>query len=744
MTDEFKRVSLWSAGCGSHGGCGAKVYLDKNGKVLKIEGDETHPWNQGRLCPKGMAITQYMYHPDRVLYPLKRAGERGEGKWTRITWDEACDTIEKRFKEIRDKYGAESVIFCQGTGRDIGGPITYLMYSYGSPNWVQVGLGGQACYTPRLGTMFSTQGDYTVVDCSQFLEKRYQDPEWRPPELIIIWGQNPSIGCSDAFYLPWIVDCMKRGSKIIVIDPRVTWYATRAEMFLQIRPQTDGALALGMLNVIINEGLYDKEFVDRWTYGFDELKQRVQQYPPDKVAEITWIPEEQIIAAARLFARAKPAAIHWGVPIDHCPQSTVVAQAINHLWVITGNVDIPGGMVIARPSHGVVSYPYSTEQMVELYGEQLVKKLSEKRIGASRYPMVKNFRAWVQPDVLIEQMETGKPYPIKGAWIQTSNILGGQAGDSRRHYNALKKLDFIVMSDIFHNPTSEALADIFLPAACSIEGDTIRSWWTPLQISPKVTQVGECKSNWETNLTLAKRLALNPIPYETVRDLFDDRLKTANLSFDKLLAKGGWEMCPEGPTRPYRRYEKGLLRKDGKPGFNTPTGKIELWSKRFEEWGLDPLPYYEEPIESPVATPELWKDYPLMLNAGRRYPNFFHSEHRNIPWLREISPDPTVEIHPQTAEEFGVSNGEWVFVEGKRGKIKAKTFVTPTIHPKVVAVGHGWWLPEMEGKEPTLFGTWEYNVNNLIPMDTQSRSGFGGAAYRQCLCKISKIKDGKE
>ena len=223
--------TLWSAGCGSHGGCGCEIFV-KDGKVTRVEGDPNHPFNQGRLCAKGLALPQYMYHPDRVTHPLKRVGERGEGKWKQITWDEAYDTIEKKMKDIRSKYGAESVIFCQGTGRDIGGAITFLMYAYGSPNWVQVGLAGHACYTPRLGAMYATHGHYAVADCSQFLEKRFEDQEYVLPKYIIIWAQNPSAGCHDGFYGHWIIDCMKRGSKLIVIDPRSTWFSSRAEFHI--------------------------------------------------------------------------------------------------------------------------------------------------------------------------------------------------------------------------------------------------------------------------------------------------------------------------------------------------------------------------------------------------------------------------------------------------------------------------------------------------------------------------------
>ena len=737
--EKIVRTSVWSAGAGCHGGCGVKVYV-KDGKVVKVEGDENHPWNQGRLCPRALAMTQYMYHPDRVKYPLRRVGERGEGKWERISWDEAYDTIEKKFKDIRDKYGAESVIFVQGTGRDIGGPITLLMYSYGSPNWVQLGLSGHSCYSPRLVAMKATQGDYSVLDASQFLEKRYDDPQWTPPKVIIVWAQSPTTTCPDGFHGHWIIDCMKRGSELIVIDPRVNWVASRARIHLQIRPGTDGALALGMLNVIINEELYDQEFVEKWTFGFDELKKRVQEYPPEKVADITWVPKDKIIEAARLYANSKPAAIQWGEPIDAAPQGDVVAQAITDLWCITGNVDVPGGNVIARNSHGVVPYPFSRDEMMQLYGEELFIKLSEKRIGAQRYPAFKNFRAWASPDMVLEQMETGQPYPIKAAWIQTNNVLESSA-DPWRHYQALKKLDFIVMVDLFQNPTSMALADIFLPAATFAEKESLRAWWAPLAVIVKAVEVGECKSDWEINLELAKRLSTKPVTYKTIKELFDERLKVAGTSYDELAKKGSWEYPPEGPSKPYHRHEKGLLRKDGKPGFDTATGKVELYSKLYEEWGLDPLPYYEEPEEGPISTPELWKKYPLILNSGRRSPVYFHSEHRQIPWLREIEPDPTVEIHPQTANELGIVDGEWVYIENQRGRVKSKAKVTPTILPNVVAPTHSWWLPETEGKEPHLFGVWEYNINNLIPACTQGRSGWGGAGYRRFLCRITKIKD---
>lgn len=741
--ERIVKTTVWSAGAGCHGGCGVKLYV-KDNKVIKVEGDEDHPYNHGRLCSRCLALTQYMYHPDRIIYPLKRAGEQGEGKWQRITWEEAYDTCEKKLKEIRDKYGAESVIFCQGTGRDIGGPITFLMYNYGSPNWVQLGLVGHSCATPRMASQVFTHGENTHADCAEFFEKRYDDPRYKVPKVIINWAKGVANGCTDAFFTHWIVDCMKRGSRLIVVDPRTPWIATRADIHLQVRPGTDGALAMGMLNVIINEKLYDKEFVDNWCYGFEELKKRVQEYPPKRAAEITWVQEEQIIAAARMFAKAKPAFIQWGQPLDSNPQTTTIAQAITQIFTITGNLDVPGGMIPTRSPFGVQSYPIDHRSLIGMYGEEFVKKLAEKRIGCDKYPMFKNFRGWAQPDVCLEQLETAKPYPIKGAWIQTSNILGGQAADPKRHYNALKKLEFIVVVDLFHNPTTMALADIVLPAATFPEKESMFTLNSILGVTVKAVDGGECKSDWEINLEMAKRLSQKPINFKTVKEYLDDRLKPCGHTHDEIANKGSWlvEPTPPGGKRtPYYRYEKGLLRKDGQPGFETPTGKVELWSKKYEEWGLDPLPYFEEPPESPVSTPELYKEYPLILMGGRRSPVFMHSEHRMIPWLREIDPDPIVEIHPTTAEDLGVIDGEWVFIENKRGRIKAKAKVTLVAHPKVVTCCHGWWLPETIGKAPYFFGAFEYNVNNLIPTGTQGRSGYGGATYRNCLCRIIKIKD---
>lgn len=738
------KMGAWSAGPGCHGGCGVKVFVQA-GKVIKVEGDEDHPFLNGRLCPRALALTQYMYHPDRLRYPQKRVGERGEGKWQQISWDEAFDTCESRLREIRDKYGAESIVFGQGTGRDAGGPIIFLAYAYGSPNWTLFGLSGLACFTPRLAAMHQIEGDATFPDAGQFFPLRYNDPEWQAPKVMISWARHlAGSQCTDHYFSGhWVVDMMKRGTKLIVIDPVCTWEASRAELWLQIRPGTDAALALGMLHVIINEGLYDKNFVSRWTHGFDELKVRVQEYPPDVVERITWVPKEKIVAAARLYATSKPAAIRFGQPLDSNAEATSTIHALTCLWSVTGNLDVPGGNVISRPPFGVTIYPYSTQEVVQLYGQEFVDKMNQKRIGADVYPLVKNFRSWATPDLVLKQMETGKPYPIKGLWCQTNNFMANTAQDPRRHYEAVRKLDFNVVVDTFMTPTAQAIADLVLPAATFPEKDSVFTTGIPINAIQKVVTVDECRSDWEINFELAKRLSPDSVPWKNVRELFTHRLKPAGLTFEELCAKTA-VLAPKGDpsgTAPYRRHEQGLLRADGKPGFRTPTGKVELYSTVFKSYGLDPLPFHKEPLESPASTPDLWKEFPLIMITGRRNGVMFHSEHRQIPWLREINPDPIVEIHPATAKALGIENGNWVWIEGVRGRFKRIARLTPTLHRQIVHAQHGWWLPETDGTAPNFYGIWDLNQNQLIPMGHQSSSGFGGALTKTMLCRIAKVKD---
>jgi anaerobic selenocysteine-containing dehydrogenase len=803
------RTTTWSAGPGCHGGCGVRAYI-KDGKLVKIEGDPEHPWNQGRLCARCLAMTQYVDHPDRLTRPMKRVGERGEGRWQDISWEEAFNLIEKEMKKIRAEFGPESVIFSMGTGRDIGAWICMLAYAYGSPN-VMFALSGIACYSPRIAAVDTMQGDYCVLDAAQWLPQRYDDPGYKVPECIIVWGYNIPSSCPDNVFGHWIIDLMKRGTKIIAIDPRLSWFASRARKWLRLRPGTDGALAMGFLNVIINEGLYDREFVTKWTnathlvrgdngkllrendlveggspekfvvwdtawqrpviwdshnvefkrdgvapalegeFTLDLLDgqklavktvwtafcERVNQYPVEQVSKITWVPRRDIVEAARFYARSKPAAIHWGVPIDMTPAITPTAQAIAALWCITGNLDVPGGNVISRYAFDAVAYALpGSKGIIKLDSEEADKK----RIGADRYGPLKNFIWRAQTDLVLEQIFSGEPYPIKGMWIQTCNPVANTGLEPGRWAEAIKKLDFVVAVDLFMTPTTQ-LADVVLPAASFLEKDGIRSWWVPLQSINKAISVGECRPDVEINFELARRFDPN-FRWNSIHQLFDEIIAPSGMTFKELQEKG-WAFPPEGhPSAPYHRFAKGLLRPDKRPGFQTPSGKIELYSSLREGWGLEPFVHYEEPPFTPLSQPELYREYPLVLSTGRRSPAYFHSEHRNIPWLRRIEPDPLVEIHPDTAGSLHIDDGEWVWVENWLGRCQLKAKVTPVVPRWMVMTSHGWWFPEKAGEGPSLFGVWESNVNQLIPMGCQGKDGLG-APIKHLLCRLTKV-NGRE
>ena len=799
------RTTTWSAGPGCHGGCGVLAHI-KDGKLVKIEGDPDHPWNQGRLCARVLAMTQYVDHPDRLRQPLKRVGERGEGKWEPIPWDEAFDLIEKKMDAIRKEHGPESMLFNAGTGRDIYPWICMLAYAYGSPN-VMFGLTGNACYGPRLAAVNTVQGDFAVFDAAQWFPDRYDDPRYEVPECMIVWGYNIHATCPDNLFGHWIVDLMKRGTQIISVDPRLSWFGSRAKYRLPLRPGSDPALAMGLLNVVINEDLYDHAFVEKWTNSphliredtgrllrendidkqgsranfvvwdqkyeetvvwdtaivdyrrnntspmitgqcpvkltdgrtvichtvWDAFCEEVNKYPLDQVEKITGVPADDIAVAARFYAKSKPAAIHWGVAVDMTPALTPLVQAISCLWAITGNLDIPGGNVIARMAFDVAPYALpGSEGAIRLK----TKEMDNPRIGRDRYMPMNKFYWRAQTDLALEQIFTEKPYPIKGMWIQTAGIMQGLGMDPKQWREALKKLDFVVAVDLFHTPTTQ-YADVLLPATTFLEKDSFRSWWVPLQSINKLMEVPDCRSDMEINFELAKRFDPE-FGFENLHDLYDDILKPSGMTFAELQEKG-WAYPPEGsPSCPYRRHEKGLLRPDKKAGFKTPTGKFELYATLREEWDTEPLPHHEEPPFTPASRPDLYKEYPLILSTGRRSPAFFHTEHRNIPWLRDIDPDPIVEIHPKTANEHGIGNGEWIWIENWMGRAKFKAKLTPVVPTWMIMAAHGWWFPEETPAEPSLFGVWESNINQLIPMNHQGKDGMG-APIKHSMCKIYKV-----
>ena len=738
---EVTRTSVWT-GPGCHNGCGVLTYV-KDGKLEKIEGDPNFGYNQGRLCLRCLNMVENIYNNDRLKWPLLRDGEKGENKWKRITWEEAFDWLEDTYakicKTIHDDYngiGPEGIVALSGTGRNaMWHGAMCLRAVFGSPNMSFGFLSADSCYQPRMTANLMKDGDCWILDASQLHPDRYDNPEWKQPEVVIVWGNEPLASNPDGFVGHWLIDLMRMGTKFIVMDPALTWLASKADIWIQVRPGTDCALAMGMLRVIVDEDLYDHDFVDNWCYGFDELVERLQDYPTDKVAEICWIPEQQIYDAARMFAAAKPGARQWGLAIDMQIAAMEASFAISDITALCGNLDVPGGNVLVR-------YAYNSSKKYGCGLEFISQEMLDRRIGTDQSPIHKaGYTPFIPPDLLLEAMETGVPYPPQMMWVHGTNPIANMGGDAPRIYRAWQNVPYTVVVDYYLTPTAVAFADLVLPVAMSVERDSFRSWWQPLRtMTAAAGRYYECMMDEELVFYLGKRF--NPDffnQFETVRDfltwMIQDDGNGVPYTFEDLThtVYDYWDW-----NETYHKYEKGLLREDGQPGFVTATGMYEISSPLFDVWGFDPLPHHMEPFESPYRTPELYKEYPYIYTSGHRHIGLFHSEHRQLPTMREVHPTAIADISPEIAEEIGVKEGDWVWFENRRGKCKQQAHIAPGLMPNLVRARHGWWFPEQEAAEPNLYGVFDCNGNNLTTMGVYGPTHYG-APYKSTLCKCYKV-----
>ncbi len=735
------RGCAWSPpGCHPTG-CGIKTYVNSNGELVRVEGDENHPITNGRLCVRCLTIRDYVYNPDRVLYPMKRAREdRGKNKWERITWDEAYDTIAEKVKYYKDKYGAESILVMGGTGRE-GGPMlpAYAHACLGTPNACYT-QSGYSCYIPRVaGTTYVMGATYPEMDYAGGLPGRYDDPMFKLPELIVFWGKEPLPSNGDGLFGHAAIDMMRRGSKLMSIDPRVNWVSTRADWHLRLRPGTDAALGMAMLNVIIEEDLYDHDFVERWCYGFEQLAERVKEMPAEKAAEITGVDAGLITEAARVYAAAKPAQIAWGLAIDQKSNGVQAGHCIMALEAITGNIDVPGGQLIGDVNDGLeLGFGWNN----------LGPELQSKILGIKEYPAYVGLVLNAQCDMVLDALEAGddaKYYPFKMGVFEDTNFLAGTcAAQPKRWHDAMvKNLEWCFGIDVWMTPTIQATCEIFLPLSSTVEHDTVV--YTHYGASPimagavnKSITVGDCKGDCEIFYELGLRCM--PINFEKYKDYYDflaDYRLAYKKSFEELreeVVHQKTEMCG------YYKYESGRLRPDGMPGFNTPTGRVELYSTMFRQFGEDPLPYYEEPQLSPVSTPEKMEEYPFVLTTGARTYCYFHSEGKQIPYLREMNPDPLIEINPEDALKHGIADGQWVEVASPFGKCVLKAKVSQIVKPGVVHAQHGFWFPEKDPEEPSLYEVWRSNINELIPHFMVGKLGFG-APFKCLICSVKPVSE---
>ena len=691
-----------------HGVCGVKVHLE-NGRVVKVTGDPDHPMSRGYTCSKGRASPEYLYHPDRLRHPLKRAGAKGENKWVRIGWDEALDTIAARLLAYKNAYGPESVALALGTGRPYMFSSLRFANAFGTPNVVSY---SHACYLPRIvASALTCRMPLPICDLYGFGGVR--------PACVLVWGCNISeTGAADGLCGHLVTRAIRNGTKAIVVDPRRTTIASRADVWARVRPGTDVALALAMLHVIIAEELHDKEFVDKYTVGFDRLAERVKRYPPSRAAEITWVPEETIAEMARMYATTKPACMLWGNGLDQSPNCFQTARALMILRGLTGNIDVPGGDVFWVPPENLYqTSPFAAPENTLL--DRITSESAGKRLG---YGESIPLNPGVRHPVFWDAVLTGKPYPVKALLIMGTNPLL-TSSDPLKGDQALKALEFSVAIDLFMTPTAQ-LTDVVLPAASWLEQDDVADlhfiWCVAAR--QKVAEIGECWDDKKILFELAKRLGLEDcFPWKDAREWCDFVLKDTGLDFEAFKKIG----LLQGKMR-YRKHET--------EGFPTPSGKFEIACSALESMGFDPVPDFVEPPESPYGTPELAREFPLIAVTGAKIEPFFHSELRQVASLRKRNPDPIVELNPDTARELSIEEGDWVWIESPRGRIRQRARLTAGLDPRVVSVQHAWWFPE---REPPEYG-WKESSASLLLDPHPADAIWGSEPWKGFLCKIYK------
>jgi anaerobic selenocysteine-containing dehydrogenase len=675
-----------------HGGCGLLVEVHE-GRIVKVKGDPRCPISQGYICPKALSSPERTLHPDRLTTPLLRQGARGEGRWKPISWSEALGYIAESLNRIRREHGPEAVVFAQGAPKGLEHFVLIRLANvFGSPNV----CGPQhVCHMPREIAGLLTCGFFPIPD--------YESPT----SLILNWGSNLLQTNEEGVISLRLLNTLKRGADLIVVDPRSTHLASIAQSHLQIKPGSDGALALGLIHIIIRERLFDQAFVERWTLGFEELREQVKEFTPKRVSELTWLTEEEIIQTAWTYATSRPAIIQWGNALEHTVNSLQTCRALLCLMAITGNLDIPGGNIL--PAMPPVT------RLADFVKASLLPDKAPKMLSRP-FRLAPNFMV-VPPPIVIQAILTNHPYPVKAMVIQVSNPLLTYS-DARRTYQALMQLDFLVVSEIFMTP-SAALADVVLPAATGFEFDDIGHYglahgWI-VSRSKIVDPPGESWPDIKILSEMGRAMGHKDHFWEDYRQALDEVLAPSGLNYNQFKEVG------------LLKGKGGYLKFESK-GFKTPSKKVELFSEQLKKWGFDPLPDFAELTETS-------RQYPL-LATSRKNPNYFHSAFRQISSLRKKHLEPRIEIHPQTAGFLNLREGEWVRVITSTGQIEQKVLLTDRIDPRVVFLDYGWWFPEKNIE--SLFD-WDRSNLNILTANEPVNPALGTPNLRAFPCRIEKI-----
>ncbi len=654
---------------------------------------------------------------------MKRKGGKGNYNFERISWDQAYDIITEKLVSIKDKYDAEANAIYTGVGCfelsfcDIYQPkgvavssASSILFPFGSPNTMGVGA---LCYVA-----------FGMIAPHVTMGKMFMDTfsDIENSELIVVWGTNPATDLPP-IDMKRILNAQKQGAEVVVIDPRKTATAKLADgQWVPIRPGTDGALALGMINVLVEEELYDEDFVKNWTTGFDELVNYTQHYRPEIVEHITGIPKETIIRLARKIACSKGVSqlMYTGMEYSNSGVQNIRASLI--LWGLAGQLDVPGGLCFTMDKN---NFPINREG--------LVANLDiGPRLGKDKFPVYIKYRDEAHASALPKSVLEGDPYKIRSLIIQGSSITTSWP-NSAIWEKTLEKLDFLVTIDRQLTADS-AYADLVLPATTYFENVSYMTYGSIFRIRERMIEpLGEARSDFFILAELAKRLGYGHLYPQTEEELLRYVLKGSGFSLEEVRKAGG-TVSIDTEMMQYKKWEKGNLRKDGKVGFDTPSGKFELASNILDEHGYEPLPKYSEPKEGPVSQPELFKKFPLVFNSGARVNTSFHTQHHGIKGLNKNRPEPTVMVNSKDAEKRGIENGEKVMIKTPRGSVVQRAIVTEDIKEGCIEANHACGSPI--GPE-----AWRNtNINSLTDLDNYDPiSGF--PVYKALLCDIVKIEN---
>lgn len=683
------KESIFRSICGfCHTSCGLKVHV-RNGKIFKIGGDQDHPANKGHLCIKAQGIKSLVESKDRLKFPLKKT----KSGLVKISWDEALDFAADRLTKIREKYGPESL------ARSSGAPVSYegrdgflqFMGVYGSPNFTGV---SNLCHVPRQVAFVDAFGGRP-------------EPDYENTQFIVFWGINPAntnrFGCYSSYdgFHKIIPRAKEKGTKIFVVDPIRSETVSSADGWIHPNIGTDSALGLSMIHTIINEDLYDEEFVGQWLIGFEEIKQHVERMSPEWAEKITSIPANQIKEFARLYATANGALILDGNGLDMHTNGVDMVRVICMLIALTGNIDKPGGNVFFS--------------MVPQRALPTIKT-EKKWIGGEEFPLFPSCTFPVIKRALLHE-EPDRP---RAMIVHHSNPVLVQANPERTK-KALLNLEFLMVFDIFPTATTE-IADLVLPSASDFERIDYRAYSSSrggyVAFREKVVEpVGESRSVFEVEYELARRMGLEQgYPFRNTEEWINFVLEPSHVTLDDLRNN---HIVYASPPVVYEKYKR--------EGFQTPSRKVECYSERFKYFNYDPLPNFQYPKESHVTHPEWANEYPI-LGTTRKPAEFVHTRFRNLPIMNQLYPNPLMMVHPIDAKDRGIRQNDLVEVKSPRGKIQVEARITEDIGHGLVAIDFGWGNPTDR----------KANVNTLVNDEVWDPIS-GGYPNRLFVCEVKRI-----